>query len=118
MKQIGKMLLSSLGITTLVKAADKTCNLWQVCSEHSDLSPGDYPTTRCQNGGEVVIPTFVKGGFAPQPMASIGTGDMEQACPFFEDENPGGDLCCNPDTARIMGKFSCYLARVAHCGDE
>ena len=84
MKQIGKMLLSSLGISTLAKAADKTCNLWQVCLEHSDLKPGDYPTTPCINGGDVVIPTFVEGGYAPVPMAPLGAGDMAQACPFFE----------------------------------
>lgn len=76
MKQIGKMLLGSLGISTLVKAADKTCNLWQVCQEHSDLTPGDYPTTPCMDGGNVVIPTFVEGGYAPVPMTPLGAGDM------------------------------------------
>jgi|Transcript_42852 hypothetical protein len=35
-------------------------------------------------------------------MDERGSGDMQTACPFYEIENPGGKLCCNSDTAKIM----------------
>ena len=94
----------ALALLDTVRAADteKTCNLWQVCENHKDLTPGEYPTTFCANGGDVAYPSFVPGGYAPQPMGALGVSNMQTVCPFFELENPGGNLCCNPDTASIM----------------
>ena len=67
------VLSAILSFTALADDTEKTCNLWQVCNNHSDLSPGEYPTTPCANGGDVFYPSFVEGNFAPTEMQSIGT---------------------------------------------
>jgi len=67
-----------------------------VCANHGDLTPGTFPTTGCANGSNVTYPVFVEGGYAPQPMNSLGANNMKTACPFFDPSEP---LCCNSDTA-------------------
>ena len=59
------VIMGLLGIASQVDAAEKTCNLWQVCSNHKDLTPGEYPDSKCNDGSDVYQPSFVDGNFAP-----------------------------------------------------
>ncbi len=88
---------------------DGQCNLYQVCSVHSDLQYGEFPTTPCYNGADVTYPLFnntndeeaTVTSFPPQVMNDIGWSDLQSACPFYTRDDK---LCCNSDTAKIMGK--------------
>ena len=110
-----------MALAESVSAADATCNLWQTCNIHSSIKPDDSGvqpaiTTKCTDGGDVTYPFFCKGDdwqegdpddekcypWAPQKMGDVGLSDLNTACPFYDDDEL---LCCNPDTAAIMGKF-------------
>ena len=109
LNSMAKALISSLAIMQLVTvpamAQDATCNLWQVCSNHGDDTPeGTSPTTDCEDPSDVTVPVFVSGNFAPGPITlQKGINDLASACPFLD---PTDNLCCNSDTATIMGKQS------------
>jgi len=106
-----KLFLAALTVNYLTKYAqaqpwtEGTCNLWQVCANHADMEAGSFPDTPCANGADVSLPQFVmdgdKGGYTPQVMNSLGASNMKTACPFYPSDQP---LCCNSDTAQIMGK--------------
>ena len=102
MASLRKLVLLGLVSFAGLTQAQNTCNLWQVCAEHSDLTPGTLPTGLCYDAHEVTLPVFVEGGFAPTPMSAFGTSSLSSACPFYDPETP---LCCNSDTAAIMGKL-------------
>ena len=101
MASLKKLVLLGLVSFTGLTQAQNTCNLWQVCAEHSDLTPGTNPEGFCADPHEVTLPVFVEGGFAPTPMGEDYIKTLQAACPFYEEDTP---LCCNSDTASIMGK--------------
>ena len=93
------------------------CNVWQVCQNHSTLTQGTAPDTACQDAHEVTIPVFVgyvddttgefvASGYEPSKMNSLGTSNLATACPFYDADEL---LCCNSDTASIMGKYLFFL---------
>ena len=96
-------------LTQEAEAADKTCNLWQTCADHSDCYPIDgdgktlkMPAGQCADASKVTVPVFPTGGFEPAPITDpIGKSSFSTSCPFLDPDQP---LCCNSDTAQIMGK--------------
>ena len=97
-------------IAQQTKAADSnTCNLWQVCASHPDAYPIDgdgktkkMPSGKCADASKVTVPVFPTGGFPPAPITDRdGVSSFSNACPFLDPATP---LCCNSDTAQIMGK--------------
>ena len=107
--------ITFMALTINAAAADDEgkCNLYQVCQDHSDLEYGTFPTTPCTDGSAVTYPLFNDTGFdnatvtsfPPQVMSAAGWGDLSSACPFYTKEDK---LCCNSDTAKIMGKYFYY----------
>ena len=93
-KTISNLILgTSLSLLTKeAEAADKTCNLWQVCADHDDCYPinGDgktlkMPTGKCDDPSKVTVPVFPTGGFEPAPITdSTGVGSFATACPFLD----------------------------------
>ena len=110
---LSKLVIGS-AVSTAVAIADGSCNLYQVCSNHVDYTVGTYPDgdyatggTCAGDGSDVTYPVFVDGGYPPEVMNTYGAGLMATACPFYDLSLP---LCCNSDTAAIMGKFfTCCL---------
>ena len=108
MKSIAKVFflgccLTAFSAVTTRADEGETCNVWQVCLDNEDSMPWDPPKFPCTDGSKVTVPimndTFV---FAPVPMPSLGITNLKTACPFYTD--PDQALCCNSDTAAIMGK--------------
>ena len=85
-----------------MNADELTCNVWQVCNSNKDATPENPPTLPCLDGSDVTVPVFIEGNFAPVPMDTLGIQNLKTACPFYDADEP---LCCNSDTAAIMGKF-------------
>ena len=60
------------------------------------------PTGKCDDASLVTVPVFPTGGFEPAPITDpTGVPSLGTACPFLDATQP---LCCNSDTAQIMGK--------------
>jgi len=100
MRQILKVLPSLMMalFTTSVSAAEKTCNLWQVCASNDGQLPSDrWSNVACGDPSLVSIPIFVEGGYAPAKIRnSVGKDAMADACPYIDISEA---LCCNQDNA-------------------
>ena len=60
------------------------------------------PKGKCADASKVTVPVFPTGGFPPAPITDRdGVASFGNACPFLDAADP---LCCNSDTAQIMGK--------------
>ena len=54
--------MTFMAITSNAAEDEGQCNLYQVCSIHSDLEYGTFPTTPCFDGADVTYPLFNNTG--------------------------------------------------------